>query len=92
WQQDTQGQAVDLHYIRTKDEAEVDFCLSDGDTLTHLVECKLTDTKPHRALLRFAEQWPQAQAIQLLRDCKVEADIGRLQLRDAAPWLAALAV
>ena len=92
WQQDTQGQAVDLHYIRTKDEAEVDFCLSDCDTLTHLVECKLTDTKPHRALLRFAEQWPQAQAIQLLRDCKVEADIGRLQLRDAAPWLAALAV
>lgn len=79
-----------MHYIRTKDEAEVDFCLSHGDTLTHLVECKLSDTKPHRALNRFAEQWPQAQAVQLLRECKTEADIGRLQLRDAAPWLAAL--
>ena len=92
WQQDTRGLPVDLHYIRTKDEAEVDFCLSQGDTLTHLVECKLSDAKPHRALNRFAEQWPQAQAVQLLRECKAEADIGRLQLRDAAPWLAALEV
>jgi uncharacterized protein len=46
----------------------------------------------HWALNRFAEQWPQAQAVQLLRECKVEADIGRLEIRDAAPWLAALAV
>jgi len=92
WQQDTRGAAVDLHYIRTKDEAEVDFCLSAGDTLTHLVECKLSDAKPHRALARFADQWPQAQAVQLVRECKAESDIGRLQIRDAAPWLAALEV
>ena len=92
WQQDTRGMAVDLHYVRTKDEAEVDFCLSEGDTLTHLVECKLSDPKPHRALARFAEQWPQAQAIQLVRECRAEADVGRLQIRDAAPWLAALEV
>lgn len=90
WQQDTRGAAVDLHYIRTKDEAEVDFALSEGNTLTHLVECKLSDTKPHRALARFAEQWPQAQAVQLVRECRVESDVGRLQIRDAAPWLAAL--
>ena len=92
WQQDTQGAAVDLHYIRTKDEAEVDFCLSKDDTLTHLVECKLSDVKPHRALARFAEQWPQAQAIQLVRECKTESDMGRLQIRDAAPWLLGLGV
>lgn len=92
WQQDTRGAAVDLHYIRTKDEAEVDFCLSEGDTLTHLVECKLSDSKPHRALARFADQWPQAQAVQLLRECKAEADVGSLQIRDAAPWLATLDV
>ena len=92
WQQDTRGAMADLHYIRTKDDAEVDFCLSDGDTLTHLVECKLSDAKPHRALARFAGQWPQAQAIQLVRECKAEADIGRLQVRDAATWLAALEV
>ena len=31
-------------------------------------------------------------AIQLVRECKAEADIGRLQVRDAAQWLAALEV
>ncbi len=92
WQQDTRGAPVDLHYIRTKDEAEVDFCLSNGDTLTHLIECKLSDAKPHRALARFAEQWPQAQAVQLVRECKAEADVALVQIRDAAPWLAALDV
>ena len=92
WQQDTQGAEVGLHYVRTKDDAEVDFCLSQGDTLTHLIECKLSDTKPHRALSRFAEQWPQAQAIQLVRECKAELDQGSIGIRDAAQWLAALAV
>jgi hypothetical protein len=81
---------VDLHYIRTKDEAEVDFALSEGDTLTHLVECKLSDTKPHRALARFAEQWPLAHAVQLVRECRAESEVGRLQVRDAAQWLATL--
>jgi hypothetical protein len=90
WQQDTQGKAVNLHYIRTKDEAEVDFCLSHDETLTHLVECKLSDAKPHRALVRFAEQWPHAQSVQLLRECKVEQDVGSIHIRDAAMWLAAL--
>ena len=92
WQRDTAGRATDLHYIRTKDGAEVDFALSEGDALTHLVECKLSDVKPHRALARFAEQWPQAQAVQLVRECKVETDVGRLQIRDAALWMAALEV
>lgn len=92
WQQDTRGQGVDLHYVRTKDGAEVDFALSESDTLTHLLECKLSDSQPRRALARFASQWPQAQAVQLVRECKAEADVGRLQIRDAAQWLAALEV
>lgn len=92
WKQDTRGASVDLHYIRTKDEAEVDFCLSEGNTLTHLIECKLSDTKPHLALGRFAQQWTDALTVQLVRECKAEADTGRLQIRDAAKWLAALEV
>ena len=91
WQQDAQGKAVDLHYVRTKDGAEVDFCLSDAThappTLTHLIECKLSDTQPHRALKRFAEQWPQAQAVQVLRELRNEQDLGRVKLRAAAQWL-----
>jgi predicted AAA+ superfamily ATPase len=91
WLQDVQGKEVGLHYIRTKDDAELDFCLSHGEQLTDLIECKLTDTKPHRALARFAGEWPQARATQLLRDLRNAHDIGRVEMRPAAAWLNGLA-
>ncbi len=91
WQQDVQGKSCGLHYIRTKDDAEVDFCLSEGDTLTDLIECKVSDTKAHRALVRFADQWPAARATQLLRDLRHAQDLGRIELRPAAAWLNGLA-
>lgn len=98
WQQDALGKQVELHYVRTKDGAEVDFCLSDAThgpaELTHLVECKLTDSKPHPALVRFAEQFTNAQAIQVVRELRQEQDHsnGRIGVRDAALWLEGLDV
>jgi uncharacterized protein len=96
WQQDAQGKEVDLHYIRTKDGAEVDFALSDktpkGDTLTHLIECKLSDSKTHRALARFSGEWPKAKAIQVVRDLRADRDAEGLQILRAAEWLKGLDV
>ena len=89
--QDTQGREIALHYIRTKDGAEVDFCISEGETLTDLVECKLTDAKPHHALMRFAAEWPDAQATQLVRDLRQPRVHDKLQVTAAAGWLAQLA-
>ncbi len=91
WQQDTQGKAVALHYIRTKDGAEVDFCLSEGEALTDLVECKSSDTRPHRALERFAHEWPNARATQIVRSLRNAQDAGSVHIRDAAAWLNQLA-
>lgn len=91
WQQDALGKSVGLHYIRTKDEAEVDFCLSEGEVLTDLIECKLGDPKPHRALLRFAEEWPAARPVQLVRDLRNAHEVGRIEVRPAAAWLNQLA-
>ncbi len=87
FQQDVLGKEVNLHYIRTKDGAEIDFALSEENTLTDLIECKLTDARPHRALARFAGQWPDARPSQVLRDLRNSIDIGRLQIRAAAGWL-----
>lgn len=87
WQVDAQGKEVGLHYIRTKDDAEVDFALSEGLQLTHLIECKMRDDKPHRALRRFADAFPDTQAVQLIRDLRHSFDIGRLQMRRADEWL-----
>jgi uncharacterized protein len=95
WQQDALGKNVDLHYVRTKDGAEVDFALSGelsgangaNPVLTHLIECKLSDARPHAALKRFAQEQPQAEAVQVVRDLRHEQDLNGVQIRDAASWL-----
>ena len=57
---DTCGLEAGLHDIRSKDGAEVAFCLSSAGAPTQLVECKLADSSPHRVLLRFAAQFAEA--------------------------------
>ena len=88
---DAKGQATALHYVRTKDGAEVDFALSRELALTDLVECKLSDDRPHRALQRFAAEFPAAQAVQLVRHLRQEQHIQAVHITAAAPWLARLA-
>ena len=89
--QDAEGKATGLHYIRTKDGAEVDFALSNDNNLTHLIECKLGDTKPHRGLMRFAADFPEAEAAQIVYDLRQEENRNRISITDAANWLAKLA-
>lgn len=90
WQHDAQGREVQLHYIRTKDGAEVDFAISEKNQLTHLIECKLGDDKPHRALKRFAEQHPQTAAVQVVRDLRHSFEAQGIDIRRADDWLMAL--
>lgn len=87
WQQDVLGREAGLHYIRTKDDAEVDFVLSEKKQLTQLVECKLSDDKPHRGLRRFALQHPGAQASQVVRNLRHSYSVGELTLSRADEFL-----
>lgn len=88
--QDSAGREVDLHYIRTKDGAEVDFAFSEAGKLTQLIECKLGDNKPHRALARFAELFPDAEAVQIVYNLRQEEFRNGIVITDAANWLARL--
>lgn len=84
WQHDVQGKEVGLHYIRTKDGAEVDLALSEKNQLTRLVECKLFDDKPHRALQRFAlEKAP----VQVVRHARHSYSLGDVQIEVAHAFL-----
>ena len=74
-----------MHYIRTKDGAEVDFALSHKGQLSQLVECKLSDPKPHRALLRFAREQPQA--FQVVRHLPHSHVLGEIQVLRADEYL-----
>lgn len=89
--QDSAGREAGLHYIRTKDGAEIDFALSDAGKLTQLIECKLGDNKPHRALTRFAEQFSDASAVQVVYNLRQEEFRNGITITDAANWLARLA-
>ena len=89
--QDSAGREAGLHYIRTKDGAEVDFALSDGGKLTQLIECKSGDNKPHRALARFAGQFSEAEAVQIVFNLRQEEFRNGIMITDAANWLAQLA-
>jgi predicted AAA+ superfamily ATPase len=90
WQHDVLGRETGLHYIRTKDDAEVDFALSEKKQLTQLVECKLSDDKPHRGLRRFALQHPGAEASQVVRNLRHSYSLGDLSLRRADEFLNSL--
>ncbi len=90
FRRDSLGKDTGLHYIRTKDGAEVDFALSEDDALTHLLECKHADPNPHRPLLRFAQQFPDTIALQLVAELRQEESFGQVAIRRAGDWLAQL--
>ena len=90
WLCDAQGRDASLHYVRTKDGTEVDFALAEQGELTRLVECKWADDRPHRALTRFAQTFPEAEAVQLVHDLRQEQDFEHVSVRRAGPWLAGL--
>lgn len=87
WQHDVLGKECALHYIRTKDGAEVDFALSEKNQLTELVECKLSDHKPHRALLRFSQEFASAGAVQVVRNLRHAFNVGGVEVARAADYL-----
>ncbi len=90
FEQDVLGKQSSLHYLRTKDGAEIDFVLCADDLPTHLIECKHADNCPASALFKFAEQFPGAQAIQLVRELRQEEYRQPVSIFKGASWLADL--
>jgi len=88
---DSAGRSIGLHYIRTKDGVEVDFALDENGEVTQMIECKLGDDKPHRGLVRFAEQFATADAVQIVYNLRQEEVRNGIRITDAAEWLLGLA-
>ena len=93
---DTKGLETGLHYLRTKDGAEIDFAitmdnpLTQRHELTHLIEVKCSDSTPHKTLIRFAAQFPEAKAVQLVYNLKVSVKTNGIVIDDMASYLSAL--
>lgn len=92
FEQDVMGKEFTLHYIRTKEGAEVDFVLCEDGNPTHLIECKHADNIVTPALFRFAELFPEAKSILLVRELRQEEYRRPVSILKGANWLAELAV
>ena len=90
FEQDVLGKPVGLHYLRTKDGAEVDFVLCQDGAPTHLIECKHTDNHPTPSLMKFAGLFSNAQSIQLVRELRHEEYRRLVSIRKGADWLVEL--
>jgi len=90
FEQDVLGKQTTLHYLRTKEGAEVDFVLCEGGDPVRLIECKHADHQPAPALIKFAGLFPQAEAIQLMRELRQEEYRRPVSIVRGADWLAQL--
>lgn len=66
--EDTKGIDYGLHYVKTSNGNEVDFLITINDEVTHLIEVKYTDSKLSKNLNYFHQKFPNALAIQLVKE------------------------
>ncbi|MBA4397579.1 MAG: hypothetical protein C0394_09400 [Syntrophus sp. (in: bacteria)] len=88
--QDTTGEDVALHYVRTKDGRDVDFALCREGKVVQLIETKLSEDIPTPSLRYFLKQIPQASACQLVHNLRQEQHRDGISILMAGKWLAGL--
>lgn len=88
--QDTKGSGINLGFIKTKDGKEVDFAITDGDTIKSMIEVKLSDTNASRHLFFFKGRHRNAEYIQIVKNARHDTETDGVKIRKAAQWLAEL--
>lgn len=86
---DCLGDVHKLHYLRTKEKHEVDFFVTGdrGDPL--MLEVKWSDDKPGKNFRRFADYFPGARKVQIVKELDREKTYpDGLEIRRACSWLA----
>ena len=82
-----------LHYIRNRDKEEVDFLIADRNNPLLLIETKLSDQEPSKAIKKFQSNLaiPAVQLVNKPGICKLISNSDNKILVISAPrWLARL--
>ena len=87
--QDYEGENEELHYLRTKDGKEVDFCLTDVSGITEIMEVKFRDANLSNDLLHFSKKY-NLKAVQIVKELKRERRIDQIDVRRASAYLSEL--
>ncbi len=88
--QDSLGENSYLHYLRTKDDREIDFVLSENEKPQKFIEVKLSDKQITPSLKYFSTRYPDVESIQLVHNLKQEEERDSIKLLNASRWLAGL--
>ena len=80
--EDTQGYRYDLRYLRDKEGREVDFAILKDGVLEELIEAKLSDDKPSRSLVYYADRLKPRRATQIVANLKRPYDSNQLRVTD----------
>ena len=88
---DSLGENLGLQYLRTKDEKEVDFCISkldgiNGAEIDIAIEVKSSDKSLSKNLLYFCSRYG-FKGIQLVRNLKRERSVKGIDIRKAGDYL-----
>jgi predicted AAA+ superfamily ATPase len=88
--EDTRGETLSLHYLKDKSHREVDFITLRKKTVEYLIEVKESDDQPSNALKYFGERLKPVKTMQLVQKLNRELQFGRIEILEAARWLASL--
>ena len=90
--EDLLGVSAALHYVRTKDGREVDFCFVRDGNAQFILETKLSDSNISKNLHYFCSQYniPGIQLVKNLKQERKEGDKILIEVRLADTWLAKL--
>ena len=91
-EEDLRGVSAALHYVRTKDRKEVDFCYVRDGKAQFLLETKLSDSKISKNLHYFCNQYniPGIQLVKNLKRERQEGAVTPIEVRSAYTWLTKL--
>ncbi|MBF0449535.1 MAG: ATP-binding protein [Candidatus Magnetomorum sp.] len=87
--EDYEGQPYSLNYIRTKDGAEVDFCLVNHNEPQLMIEVKRTSTKLNNAIINFHNKY-KISGLQIVLHLKQERIEKNIEIRRGADFLKSL--
>lgn len=88
---DCLGQPMKLHYLRTRDGKEVDFCLVKDNAIEYALECKYADAHVSPSLSYFSKKY-KMKGIQLVKSLKHEQKHLLIEVRRAGDFLEDLSV
>lgn len=81
------GKNERLHYLRTKEDREVDFALvSDDSKIAEIIEAKLSDNDLSKNLKYFSDKY-NLSATQIVKNLKRERQLGRIKIVQAQSYL-----